>query len=58
MENARGDGGFLRNRRFESFLSTSSGKRVGETPKVIAKNGSSEQRAGGMDVVFVDDDDG
>lgn len=54
MENT-GSGAFLRTRRFESFLNTSSGQRVGETPKVSVKD-ESERRL--RTDLCTDDDDG
>lgn len=43
MENT-GSSAFMRNRRLESFLNTSSGQRVEETPKVSVKEVEPERR--------------
>lgn len=54
MENS-GGGALLRNRRFESFLDTSCGQSVEETPKILVKDESRERPR--YDV-YADDDDG
>ncbi|KAL2316765.1 hypothetical protein Fmac_030641 [Flemingia macrophylla] len=54
MENT-GGGALLRNRRFESFLNTSSGQNVEETPKTLVKDELGERP---RNDVYTDDDDG
>ncbi|KAI4306095.1 hypothetical protein L6164_029403 [Bauhinia variegata] len=54
MENP-GTGAFMRNRRLESFLNTSSGQRVGETPKISVKE--APERSPRTDVYADYDDD-
>lgn len=46
----------MRNRRFESFLNTSSGQSVEETPRILVKDESGERPRN--DVYADDDDDG
>lgn len=54
MENTGGGGALLRNRRFDSFLNTSSGQRVEETARILVKDGSGQRPR--KEDVYIDDD--